>query len=86
MYPESATIKMVIDESTINDTFPTAYILFNGSYAQTPVSYVYFMSYSLTELWADPNVQGLNIIYQINEGPKTYTINRPGHSQEIPVE
>ena len=77
---------MVLDENTVHDSFPNAYILFNGSYAQSPAPYVYFMSYSLQELWDDSNVQGLNIIYQTNEGKKTFTINRPGNSQEKPVE
>lgn len=86
MYPESAKLKMVIDETTINDSYPNAYIIFSGSYGQSPFSYVYFMSYSLEELWNDPNVKGLNIIYQMNEGQKTFTIDRPGLSQEIPVE
>lgn len=86
MHPDTSKLKLVIDEDTMHDSYPTAYVLFSGSYVQTPLSYVYFMSYSLDELWNDPDIQGLNIIYQMNEGAKTYTLNRPGHLQEIPVE
>ena len=86
MYPTSVKLRMVLDENTVHDSFPNAYILFNGSYAQSPAPYVYFMSYSLQELWDDSNVQGLNIIYQTKKKKKTFTINRPGNSQEKPVE
>lgn len=68
--------RIVVDEATVNDEYPKAYLIYKSS-TPLPTNYVFYVSYSMTDLMEHDNFKGLDVVYEDSFGKHTTRVDRP---------
>lgn len=55
--------KVYLDENTIDDDYPRAYLIFEPSETGTPGNYMVYCSYSISEIWSKKSCKGIKVFY-----------------------
>ncbi|MDE6198152.1 MAG: hypothetical protein K2F91_09850 [Muribaculaceae bacterium] len=59
--------RVVLDEATLNDEYPTLYLLFEPQeFGINPGNYAIYMSYSLAGIFAQSTSKGVEVVYKDN--------------------
>ncbi len=68
--------RIVVDEATVNDEYPKAYLIYKSS-TPLPTNYLFYVSYSMTDLMERSTFQGLDVTYDDSYGRHTTRVDRP---------
>ncbi len=69
--------RIVVDEATVNDEYPKAYLIYKSRNSPQPVNYVFYVSYSMTDMMERSTFQGLDVTYEDSYGRHTVRVDRP---------
>ncbi|MDE6854200.1 MAG: hypothetical protein K2J38_04000 [Muribaculaceae bacterium] len=69
--------RMVVDEATVNDEYPKVYLIYKSNNIPTSINYVFYASYSMTDLMEHENFKGVDVTYEDSYGKQSVRIDRP---------
>ncbi len=65
--------KLYVDEETLDDEYPHLHLVYEdkNDHMQSTSTYAYYASWSIKDLWARPNLKGVNVYFAdlVNQGP-----------------
>lgn len=69
--------RIVVDETTVNDEYPKAYLIYKSSSGPMSRIFYYYVSYSMTDLMERSTFKGLEVTYEDSKGKQTTRVDRP---------
>lgn len=80
------TYDLVVDETTLDEEYPQAYIIYIPTDAANALTRDFYATFDISSVWNRPNVKGLRIRVVENNGPRTYSFIKNQSDPITPTE
>lgn len=67
---------LVVDETTLNDEYPKAYVIYEPDTRVNSVTQNFYASFNIAEVWNLPHVKGLQVQVLLHTGERLYTFKK----------
>ena len=82
---EPETYQLVVDESTLDDAYPVAYLIYQNRDLGNATTKPFYATFNISSLWNSETVKGLTVNYVNQSGKKTVTFKKSQNEEIQPT-